>query len=196
MCNLSTVVVNCDNIAAPGNAVDIYFAPADELTSYPLTEFETTPATNKSAANRKTLAAAFAFVATTGIGYFRRVKVMLNTPIVNASLQGDGGAAGFDNKLDFELADDGAEARNFADELALCKRCGSGVVILVKNPDTGVFTVIGTKDRPAQLLTAELSSGDKPGGTARGSKFSVSALGKATPHLYPSTLTLKTTANV
>jgi hypothetical protein len=195
MCNLSSVVVNCDNISAPGNAIDLYFTPAEELTGYPLTRFETLD-TNNTAADKKTLNTAFAFVATTKIGYFRRVKAVLNSPITNSTLQGDGGAAGFENKLDFEIADDGAEARLFADDLAACKRCGDGVVVLVKNPDTGHFTVIGTRDRPAVLMAADLTSGDKPGGTARGSKFTVSAVAKNTPHIYPSNLTLKVVANV
>jgi hypothetical protein len=192
MSNLSVVLVDADGIAAPGNSVDLYFTFADELTGYPLTEYETTPSTATSAANKKTLATAFAFVTTTKIGYWRRVKAKLNTPMSKATLQGDNG---FISSLDFELVDDGAEARVFADEMAVAKRGSDGLVVLVKNPDTGHLTVIGTKERPAEVLTAELTSGDKPGGAARGSKFSIGAGAKNTPHIYPKTLTLKTTAN-
>lgn len=178
-----SVLSNNGSPAAPGAEVDVFVIAAMDVTTYPQTRFENN-ASNATPTDKKTLNAAF--VLASGAGWVK-MRGKVNTPKGTQTLTGDGGAAGFENKVEVSLCGDGAELRNLGDELAKLKRCGSGVYVLLTNPETGDRDVLGRKGRPAELAEFSLATGDKPGGEARESKVSFMAVGQ-TMDIYPAAL--------
>lgn len=189
MGQITSIPANCVAVT-PGVVRKVLLIPCDEILREPLTNFESSNGTLSTAEDKKTIHEVYEYK--DNDSFFHEVDAAINTVMGKADSVGDGGAAGFENSFEFTIQNDTAATRNLADELTRVKACGCGVIALLQNPDTLNYDIFGTFYRPCQVTAINGSTGDKPGGTAREYKFSLSGLNGVTPKIYPSTLAVRT----
>ncbi len=176
---LNDLVSQCGNQRPPGVEVTIYFTLDHELASFPLTQEAITLALPGTpvAGDKKRLGEAFDFTgAASGEGYFRRVKILVDSGNIRNTIEGEIGGQGNRQRLDFFIEGMEAEALEWGDDLLGY----SGCLIPLIPIKAGQYVVLGDKKNPCFLEAGEGGSG----GDKVGHSYTLYANTGFMPYLY------------
>lgn len=186
MCDLKNLTLACGQQTPPGTRARLYLAPAEEFTAWPQTLKQTTPATTVVGA-AKIYDDAFAFVTTSGKGFWRSYDILVDSGIVNSNSVGEPGNLSFQNDVAFFLLGTTAERLEFADNVANCCL----VAMIQTREDEDNLLVLGRNDDPAKVQEIKITTGAKVGDKNGGAYIIKDSTGK-TPYVYPLSLGIDT----
>lgn len=154
---LNNLVRACGSQLPPGTELDLYFTLEEELAAWPQTEAELA---GTDQGDTKRLGEAFDFTgAGTGLGYWRKVKILVDTGNVRNLIEGEVGGQTVRSRLDFFIQGMHAEALEWWDDLLAY----SGCIIAMVPLKGGEYVVLGNKKNPCFVETAEGGSGTGTG---------------------------------
>ena len=152
----------CGTPNPAGTEVDLYYTCSCELAAWPKTRFEvvTAAAGTPVEGDTKILDEPFNFTgAASGLGYWRKATIIVDTGALNDTLEGEIGGQGYKGSIPFSIKGTGAEQLEFADNLAAYSGC---LVAMLKDRNQNT-RVVGTKGIPAAVESAEGTTGLKNG---------------------------------
>ena len=160
-----------------GTEVDAYITCSCELTGAPATIAD---GGGTAEGDTKILDEPWDFTAApTGEGYWRHFRILIDTGRLKAAIEGDVGAQGFKNSVEFFVPGNQAAQMEFADNFV----GSSGYVVMMIRIPGYHMAVIGSRARPAKVETLEIDGGailtDRVGGA-----YLVSATGKKSYDFY------------
>lgn len=159
---LTNLVRNCGSQLPPGTELDLYFTLEEELVAFPDTQFKVTTDASGTpvAGDKKRIGAAFDFTgAGSGLGYWRKVKILVDTGQVRDIIEGEIGGLTVRSRLDFFIQGMNAEALEWGDDLMAY----SGCIIAMIPLKGGENVVLGNKKNPCFVETGEGGSGTGTG---------------------------------
>lgn len=155
MALLSATGLECGNQLPPGTEVDLYYTCSCELAEWPAVESGTT------LGNRFKLAEAFDFTgAAVGSGYWRKATLLVDTGAYKAMIDGEPGGQSTKSEVRGFIIGSDAERMDVLDNFRKYSGC---LVFMVKAREAALSAVIGSKSRPATVVSAEMDSGEKSG---------------------------------
>lgn len=158
-----------DTLNIGGIEVDIYFTCADELANDPKSKDKlSVPVTTLGASNEVGEAYSFAG-APAGEGYFRKMRVIADTGMVDTKGTVKDGTTKIESKLKFKLKGFGKVEKEFSERVSAC----CGLVFLVTDK-SGITHEVGRKASPATV--ASFTGGT--GGDFRGFDYEIDANGR------------------
>lgn len=122
--------------------------PKGELNGFPATVAD---GGGTADGDRKRLAAPFQYVDTEGLGYWRRIELLVDTGNIRNTSEGEIGGQGYRNRAVGFIQGYGAEENEFMDDLLAY----SGCVILLLALKNGPTHVIGNLSDPAFVESVE-----------------------------------------
>ncbi len=158
-----------DELNIAGIEVDIYFTCADELAADPKSKNKlSTPITTVGASNE--VGEAYSFVgAPVGEGFFRKMRVIADTGMIDTKGTTKDGTTKIENKLKFKLKGFGKVEKEFAEKVSAC--CG---LVLLVSDKSGVTHEMGRKSSPATVMSFTGGTG----GDFRGFDYEIDANGR------------------
>lgn len=179
MCDISSLTATTCASNAAGVKGTGYMAPAEEFSSWPAYLATT------GAGDTVKLDGNFAFVATSGIGYFRSFPCLMEKGSYSFTVVGGVGSKSFEEKYVYYISGVNAAQLEHAKKLANIP----GVWLCTDKE--GVVHVLGSKDSPAFVETMEGGTGTAAA-DERGMTITIRYV-SASPTVY--TGTIDTTAN-
>ena len=159
MCDLKSLTKNCGENVPPGTRAEIFLIPAHELVSQPQTRAE---GGGTAAGDTMILDEPFEFITDTGLGYFRKYNIIVDSAEAKDTLVGEVGGRSWENMVSFSIAGTDAEQLEFAS----CVANACLVAVIVDRTDKG--RVFGQYNDPCHIdsieITTGLKAGDKHGG--------------------------------
>lgn len=147
---------NCDVQVVAGVEAELFYVPSCEIDVFPQT-LEKSGNGSGVMADAVTLDGDIVLDAVnTGLGYFRKYSIIINSGKVMNTAVGELGSKSFDTDLAFRIKGNDPEHLGFANNILNCKGTW-----LVKTKD-GVPLCIGNKTNPAYVESLVLDTGDTP----------------------------------
>lgn len=166
MANLKNLTVDCGNQMPPGTIIDLYYTCSCELNAFPGTLTTTNPG------DSVTLDGPFDFTgAATGEGYWRKTQMLINTGGIKQVVEGEVGGQGLMASGRFFIVGTEAEQAEFAENMVKASGC---LVLMMKQRESDMMRVIGSKDIPAVVESIEFDGGEKIG-DRNGAAYSIKA---------------------
>lgn len=176
MCDLISLSSSCGKTHRPGTKTKLYFTCSCELADW--------PAIGTTGADKKEFTEAFDFTgAPTGKGFWREADILVNTGNISYNLEGELGGQGYKNSVTFFISGSDKEQLHFADQI----RETSGFLVVMLADKKGQLRVIGSKEEPARVETAEGATG-LTNGERNGTAYTVSDDIGLTAPIYPNSL--------
>lgn len=179
MCNLKILTEKCGANTPPGTKAKLRLIPTEEVTGYPQTLIQTTPASTTPGAD-VILDEAWVMAAGAGKGYWREYDILIDSGAVNIDSAGEKGALSFSSSLAFHLVGTKAERLSFAQNVANC--CLYAMIQTREDDDN--LLVFGKKDDAAKISEIKITTGAKAGDKPGGAYVLQDSSGKV-PFLYP-----------
>lgn len=152
----------CGTQRPPGTELEIYFTLEEELAADPDTEYDIAIAASQTpaAGDKKRIGEAYDFTgAATGTGFWRKVKILVDTGAVRNLLEGEIGGQGVRSRLDFFVVGMDAESLEWGDDVVAY----SGCIIPLIPLKGGLYVQLGNKKNPCFIETIEGGSGTGTG---------------------------------
>lgn len=144
MCDLKELLAICGTPNPAGTTIPGYWVEASKIDTFPGFLTTTNPGDSITLDGDITLLATEAF---------KKIEIIQDTGEVKDTLVGPVGGKSFDNMYTFSIGGSNAEQLEFA------KCTANACVVIIVKDKAGVFRVIGTKELPARIDTAEVSTG-------------------------------------
>jgi hypothetical protein len=189
MCDFKGLAGDCGKRNPPGVRAKLYIIPASELTDHPRSLKEMTPATTTQGAT-KLLNEAFAYVATSGLGYWREIDILVDTGSTEHATEGEIGNLSIRNSLNFVINGTAEKESELADQLLNC--CLVAAIQLRAEPLH--YKIFGRYDDPAHIVEISGGSGVKVG-DRNALVFKIQDSTGDMPSLYPVATGLELTPN-
>lgn len=158
-----------DTLNIGGIEVDIYFTCASELANDPKSKNQlTVPVTTAGASNEVGEAYSFAG-APTGEGFWRKMRIISDTGMLDTKGTVKEGTAKVETKLKFKLKGFGKVEKEFAEKVSAC--CG---LVLLVTDKSSVTHEVGRKSSPATVVSFTGGTG----GDFRGFDYEIEANGR------------------
>lgn len=153
MANLIDLTKLCGKFKAAGLATTLYLIPYDEISVWPDTRKQVVEAASgtPAAGDEKILDEPFEYVTTSGLGYWRRIPILVNTQDLRDTMEGEIGGQKYVQRLDFQVQGSNSERLSFADSLLQ----NSGCMVPMIADKNGQYHLLAKKDFPAFLEAAE-----------------------------------------
>ncbi|PHN06953.1 hypothetical protein [Flavilitoribacter nigricans] len=155
---LSNLTRACGSQLPPGTELDLYFTLEEELAAWPDTQWQVTTDASGTPVqgDLKRIGEAFDFTgAGTDLGFWRKVKILVDTGNVRDLIEGEVGGLTVRSRLDFFIQGMNAEALEWGDELMSY----SGCIIAMVPLKGGEYVVLGNQANPCFVESGEGGSG-------------------------------------
>ena len=152
----------CGTENTPGTKVTLYYAKKGEFNGWPRTRHEVVTAAGGTpvAGDTKILDEPFDFSeAPAGMGYWRKVDILVDSGAINAVMEGETGGKGIKNMIPFYVLGTNAEQLEFSDSIV----AHDGCLVAMLGDREGNFRVLGNPDVPVQVESIEGGTGTKIG---------------------------------
>lgn len=168
MAKLQDLIPNDDMLNVGGYEDLVYFAPASEFVGNPKSKDKlSTPIT--TAGSSKDVGEAYAFVATSGKGYWRKLLCISGSVEAEFSDAGESGTLSSENVLKGKVRGNNNAAMEFYDLLG----SSAGIVFLARDKSDGLLREFGTPTSPS--VKSSIKGGNAP--KMRGFEFETKAIG-------------------
>jgi|GEM_PF-3268987 len=155
---LNDLVGQCGQQRPPGTEALLYFTLDHELSAFPQTQYALTLAAagDPVPGDKKRLGEPFDFsAAPSGAGFFRRVKILLDTGQLRNAIEGEVGGQAVRQRVDFFIPGMEAEALEWGDDLLGYSGCLIPLIPL----KAGQYIVMGDLNNPCFVESGEGGSG-------------------------------------
>lgn len=180
-CNIKTVTRACGTALLTGTEDFIYLIPQAEVETFPAVVGTTDPG------DSKTLDEAWDLVATVGLGYWRKIPVLIDTGQQTNTMEGQVGGRMIRQRAIGFIPGNDATIVELIDNLLKCDGC---LLAMTPNKD-GNLHVLGDLNNGVYLEVIEGGSG----GDRVGYNFTLQANTGTTTFIYPVTLGVDITPN-
>ena len=178
--NITSLTRVCGNTGLPGLQAKLYLIDKNEI--------ETWPTIGSGAyGNAKTLTTEWDLVATTGLGYWREIDILVDSGELRMLVEGNLGSKFIRNFLDFYVEKLGKEQLQFADDIISDSGCLIGMIAAKGTPTF----VLGDLSNPLFLDAGEGGINNEQVGM----KYTLMVNTGKSPMIYNAGLAIDTTPN-
>lgn len=166
MAAIKDLTSTCGTQYPPGTLATVYYTCSCELADFPGVLATT------GDGDTVTLDGPFDFTgADTGEGYWRQANILIDTGGIKQTLEGEVGGQALSAEVRFFVLGTEAAQAEFAENMVKASGC---LVMMMKQRDSTMMRVIGTKDIPAVVRSLEFDGGEQ-NGDRNGAAYAIGA---------------------